>query len=860
MPDPKPGESRKDYMDRCMSDAKTREKYANPAQRAAVCNSMFKDAKEASVAQIMKIETVEALQYGRPGKKDVRKTPAEPSERRKGSKRNKPGSAKKPNKNIKTSEGTEAKLRNLMTEHNKKNKGSKATMGMLKTVFRRGTGAFSRSHAPKMNRTGWGIARVKAFLYLLRNGRPSNPNYKQDNDLLPRGHPRAGGKKKKEAKASESKMIGTGDDDLGTVDDPVQASTHLDDIFEYYPEAEYEDWGVESEVIELSAAEYQGKKVTLNKPFRTSGGPKKFAVYTKNEKGTVVIVRFGDPNMEIKRDDPQRRKNFRSRHNCDSPGPKWKARYWSCYQWRSGAKVKAEEGCGCGCSGESVEAAEPKPKSTETHEEYMDRCTAMGYTKEECMKAHEGHKFKDQEAPHYEKDHAKANQNVEAKKIGKDAYDNPGEARKRAKELGLDDIHSMEKDGETIFMPGKNHEEYMKKTGKKMKMEGYDDEEEKKAKHYGDSCPPGKKMKDGKCVRVAVTLDLNVEEIDTVLEASTGKTVMRIKGIAFTEGINKNSWGIRPSLAKRLADEMVGADVTLNHPKAEMGRFKRNMNGGVDEAVVGEVKEASYHARSGGYVVRYVAEVYRPELFSALESGLWLRPEYGVSIGGTGVPTEVIEAEQEGQRPTMWFADEFNFDHLAIVHKPAYPEANIEVVEKVEASEIFKYHTESSTVQSKVTKMSDEQEVIDTQVNEIEALKADLVLKEARIAEFMAAEEARVEESRLALVKKASDLGLAGHEDFSSETLEKVIASWEASRPAPVEEPVVEMEAATPAASEPVEASEKESEPVVANYLNGRKIESPVSLYARAYNAWVRAYNDAYSGVHSAKTYEELNN
>ena len=54
-------------------------------------------------------------------------------------------------------------------------------------------------------------------------------------------------------------MIGTGDDDLGTVDDPVQASTHLDDIFEYYPEAEYEDWGVEeSEVVELSAAEYQG--------------------------------------------------------------------------------------------------------------------------------------------------------------------------------------------------------------------------------------------------------------------------------------------------------------------------------------------------------------------------------------------------------------------------------------------------------------------------------------------------------------------------------------------------------------------------------------------------------------------------
>jgi hypothetical protein len=67
------------------------------------------------------------------------------------------------------------------------------------------------------------------------------------------------------------------------------------------------------------------------------------------------------------------------------------------------------------------------------------------------------------------------------------------------------------------------------------------------------------------------------------------------------------------------------------------------------------------------------------------------------------------------------------------------------------------------------------------------------------------------------------------------------------------------MEAATPATSEPVKASEVEAEPVVANFLNGSKVESPVSLYARAYNAWVRAYNDAYSGVHSAKTYEELN-
>lgn len=90
----------------------------------------------------------------------------------------------------------------------------------------------------------------------------------------------------------------------------------------------------------LEEAEYKGKKVTLNKPFRTPGESKKFAVYVKNSAGKVVIVRFGDPNMEIKRDDPKRRANFRSRHNCAQPGPKWKARYWSCYQWRAGKKVE----------------------------------------------------------------------------------------------------------------------------------------------------------------------------------------------------------------------------------------------------------------------------------------------------------------------------------------------------------------------------------------------------------------------------------------------------------------------------------------------------------------------------------------
>ena len=82
---------------------------------------------------------------------------------------------------------------------------------------------------------------------------------------------------------------------------------------------------------ELDEGEYQGRSVKLGKPSR--GDVKKFKVYVKNEKGNTVKVNFGDPNMEIKRDNPARRKSFRARHNCDNPGPRTKARYWSCKKW-----------------------------------------------------------------------------------------------------------------------------------------------------------------------------------------------------------------------------------------------------------------------------------------------------------------------------------------------------------------------------------------------------------------------------------------------------------------------------------------------------------------------------------------------
>lgn len=91
----------------------------------------------------------------------------------------------------------------------------------------------------------------------------------------------------------------------------------------------------------LNEAEYQGRKVKLGKPMR--GDVKKFKVYVRNAEGNVVKVNFGhggtsakragQKTMRIKKNNPARRKSFRARHNCDNPGPRTKARYWSCRAW-----------------------------------------------------------------------------------------------------------------------------------------------------------------------------------------------------------------------------------------------------------------------------------------------------------------------------------------------------------------------------------------------------------------------------------------------------------------------------------------------------------------------------------------------
>ena len=193
------------------------------------------------------------------------------------------------------------------------------------------------------------------------------------------------------------------------------------------------------------------EKKTLNKPFRTPGGPKKFSVYVKNEKGNVVKVNFGDPNMEIKRDDPARRKSFRARHNCDNPGPKTKARYWSCQQWRAGKRVQGSE----------IDY-EWDGQTFFDHDELLTINPALAFVEEEV--ADNG----DCGCGNCDCDEIEAKHDMK-----KYSFNNPGQAMQMAKKMGFDDVHTHGEGDDTVFMPGPSHEALMKKLGESKAEEEY---------------------------------------------------------------------------------------------------------------------------------------------------------------------------------------------------------------------------------------------------------------------------------------------------------------------------------------------------------------------------------------------------
>ena len=178
-------------------------------------------------------------------------------------------------------------LQNKVKEHNAKSK-YKVTMRMLEQVYDRGVGAYRTnpgSVRPNVKSPEqWAMARVNSFLRIVSGSKSAN----HDKDLLPSGHPSSTKKR------------------------------------EYINEDAY--------VVDKADK-------PLNKPFRLpSGSSKKFGVYVKDGDRTVKVT-FGDPNMEIRRDDPKARANFRSRHSCDTATDKTSARYWSCRMWEKGTSV-----------------------------------------------------------------------------------------------------------------------------------------------------------------------------------------------------------------------------------------------------------------------------------------------------------------------------------------------------------------------------------------------------------------------------------------------------------------------------------------------------------------------------------------
>lgn len=348
---------------------------------------------------------------------------------------------------------------------------------------------------------------------------------------------------------------------------------------------------------------------------------------------------------------------------------------------------------------------------------------------------------------------------------------------------------------------------------------------------------------------ISVATKLTVDHTKMFVNATTGETVILITGTAFHSGANKNNWELGAEAGMSVADQLKGADLTLNHPKANGAGFSRNMDGGVDEATVGIVTKAEFlltEEKGAGWVVEYEAEVHRKELFEALESGLWLRPEYGVSIGGYGIPTEYNE-----ETGYAMFASEFTLDHLAIVHRPAYPNATIDTAtvvnvqkraEPKESIATLKYGA-AQVQANEESNMTDDVIESNDMKNELEALQAELILSRATVEQFQAKEAEVAESQRASLVEEATALGLSGHEALSSDVITNLIASWNASNPPAEVKEMKPVEAASEAIVEASAPAVSGETVFVANYFNGSHLKTAESIYARAFNSWASAYN-----------------
>lgn len=217
-----------------------------------------------------------------------------------------------------------AYLKNKVSKHNETHE-RKITLDQVLSVYMRGIAQAHSVYRPGKSEDEWAFARVALFFKMSADQKVKASYIKADGDIL-----------------------------FGEAVNENYDFCDFEDIEFQLAKINCIEAGIVD--LEFQQAKEETKKKALNKPFRLpSGSKKKFGVYVKNEKGNVVMVKFGDPNMSIKRDDPERRKSYRARHGCDNPGPKWKANYWSCKMWSKTPVSKiagSDEGCGCNCGGE----------------------------------------------------------------------------------------------------------------------------------------------------------------------------------------------------------------------------------------------------------------------------------------------------------------------------------------------------------------------------------------------------------------------------------------------------------------------------------------------------------------------------
>lgn len=222
----------------------------------------------------------------------------------------------------------------------KKAKASGVSIGTLRKVYNRGVAAWRTGHRPGTTPQQWGMARVNSYIT-----KGKGTYHGADKDLRESLWANIHAKRKRIAAGSGEKMRKPGEKGAPTPDalrsakesidpnKPINRMIGTDSLTSIYKKSTPGQVvkRVVRECLGMDEAEYQGRNVALGKPMK--GDVKKSKVYVKNEKGNVVKVEFGDPNMTIKKHIPGRRKNFRARHNCDNPGPRTKARYWSCRKW-----------------------------------------------------------------------------------------------------------------------------------------------------------------------------------------------------------------------------------------------------------------------------------------------------------------------------------------------------------------------------------------------------------------------------------------------------------------------------------------------------------------------------------------------